>query len=85
MKRLRQTQQQYEQDLISKGIIPYTTEEAIKQYAEQRKTQIITDKTDANNSNRVNERITLIYSNKKSFYFSEKLFNGLCIIRRFFK
>jgi hypothetical protein len=75
MKHLRQTQQQYEQDLISKGMLPYTTEEAIKQYAEQRKTQIIIDKTDANNSNRVNERIiTLIYSTKNHFLFFRKIF-----------
>jgi len=60
MERLRQTQQQYEQELLSKGIIPYTTEEAIKQYAEQQQTQIITDKPDTNNSTRVSERITLI-------------------------
>jgi len=72
MKRLRQTQQQYEQDLISKGMLPYTTEEAIKQYAEQRKTQIIIDKTDANNSNRVNKRIILIYSTKKIILFFQK-------------
>lgn len=57
MERLRQTQQQYEQELISKGIIPHTTEEAIKQYIEQQKTQIITDKNHTNNSHHVSYRI----------------------------
>jgi hypothetical protein len=71
MECLRQTQQQYEQELISKGIIPYPTEEAIKQYAEQQRTQIITDKIDTNKSNRVNERIILIYSNKNPFLFQK--------------
>jgi hypothetical protein len=51
MERLRQTQQQYEHELISKGILPYTTEEAIKQHAEQQKTQMTTDKIDSTNPN----------------------------------
>ncbi|UJR31154.1 hypothetical protein I4U23_018661 [Adineta vaga] len=45
MQRLRQSQQDYEQELISKGIMPSTTEQAIQQYAEQqRHVQITTNK-----------------------------------------
>ena len=51
MERLRQTQQQYENELISKGILPYTTEDAIKQHAEQQQIQITTDKIDSTNPN----------------------------------
>ncbi|CAF3295168.1 unnamed protein product [Rotaria sp. Silwood2] len=51
MERLRQIQQQDEQDLISKGILPYTTEEAIKQYSEQQRTKMKTDKIVIDNSN----------------------------------
>jgi hypothetical protein len=53
MQRLRRTQQQYEHELISKGIIPYTTEEAIKQYAEHQRTEMKTDHIDPNNTNHV--------------------------------
>ena len=56
MARLRQTQQKYERELISKGIMPYTTEEAIKQYAEQ--PQLKTDKIDPINAHRVSKIIT---------------------------
>jgi hypothetical protein len=72
MERLRQTQQQYEQELISKGIIPYTTEEAIKQSAEQQQqTQLLTDKIAPPDSHPVSGRITSIYSNKNLFFFQK--------------
>jgi SOS response regulatory protein OraA/RecX len=63
MEHLRQTQQQYEQELISKGILPYTTEEAIKQYAEQQqqRTQIKTDKIDVNKINRVSKKNEILF------------------------
>ncbi|CAF5166477.1 unnamed protein product, partial [Rotaria magnacalcarata] len=51
MERLRKMQQQYEQELIAKGILPHTTEEAIRQYAEQQRTRMKPDKTITNNSN----------------------------------
>lgn len=50
MQRLRQNQQQYEQDLISQGLIPHTTEDAIKQLAEQRRTKTNIEKITTNNS-----------------------------------
>lgn len=81
MQRLRQTQQQYEQELISKGILPYTTEEAIKQYAEQQKTQIIIHKNNSNNSNRVSKTIQSTFIRIKIFFFPEKLPNRLYIIK----
>ncbi|CAF1461268.1 unnamed protein product [Rotaria sordida] len=76
MERLRQIQQQYEQELISKGILPYTTEEAIKQYAEQQRTRMKTDKTFIDNSNNKKCLIDYIpsnnFSNKK---FEDNLLN----------
>jgi hypothetical protein len=69
MERLRQTQQQYEHELISKGIIPYTTEEAIKQHAEQQQTQIKTDKIDQNNPNHVGTKNSSITND----FFSRKI------------
>ncbi|CAF0778656.1 unnamed protein product [Adineta steineri] len=64
MQRLRQSQQQYEQELISKGLIPYTTEEAIKNYVEQQRLQIITNNIDIDNSYRKKCLIDYIPSNK---------------------
>jgi hypothetical protein len=76
MQRLRQFQQQYEQELISKGIMPYTTEQAIQQYAEQQRIQMTTNKIATDNADRV--RIILLYSNiKLAFSCPEKMFNGL--------
>ena len=60
MKRLRHIQQQHEQELIAKGIMPHTSEEAIKKYAEQQRTQMITDKIVINNSISVSKRISFI-------------------------
>ena len=74
MERLRQTQQHYEQELISKGILPYTTEEAIRQHAEQQQSQIKTDRIDLNRAHHV-ETSTLSIDNH--FLLSEKLFNRL--------
>jgi len=52
MQRLRQNQQKYEQDLISQGLLPHTTEESIKQC----RTQTTTEKIPANNSVQVNTK-----------------------------
>ncbi|CAF1143802.1 unnamed protein product [Adineta ricciae] len=47
MQRLRQFQQNYEQELVSKGVIPSTTEQVIKQYGEQQHVQVTTNNIDA--------------------------------------
>ena len=67
MERRRQNQQQYEQELISKGIMPYTTEEAIKQYAEQQRIQMTTNKIETTNSNHVKTCLTDYISSNKAF------------------
>ena len=67
MERLRQTQQQYEQELISKGLISHTTEEAIKQYAEEQKSQIITEKNDINNLNVIKQNCLTDYISSEKF------------------
>jgi len=78
MQRLRQFQQQYEQELISKGIMPYTTEQAIQHYAEQQRIQMTTNKIATDNSERVRRRIIFLYSNRKlAFSCPEKMFHGL--------
>jgi hypothetical protein len=64
MERLRQNQQQYEQKLISKGIIPHTTEEVIKQSAEQQGIQMSTNKIEIDHPNHVKESRALFYSTK---------------------
>ncbi|CAF1609433.1 unnamed protein product [Adineta ricciae] len=46
MQRLRQFQQNYEQELVSKGVIPSTTEQVIRQYAEQQHVQVTTNNID---------------------------------------
>ncbi|CAF2160079.1 unnamed protein product [Rotaria magnacalcarata] len=66
MERLRKMQQQYEQELIAKGILPHTTEEAIRQYAEQQRTRMKPDKTITNNSNNKKCLIDSIPSNKNA-------------------
>ena len=53
MQRLRQLQQNYEQELVSKGVIPSTTEQVIKKYAEQQHVQVNTNKIDAQTIQRV--------------------------------
>jgi response regulator of citrate/malate metabolism len=78
MQRLRQFQQQYEQELITKGIMPYTTEQVIQQYAEKQRIQMTTNKIATDNFDRVRRRITFLYSNRKlAFSCPEKMFNGL--------
>ena len=43
VERLRRKQQQYEQQLISKGLIPFTAEDTIRQQAEQQQTRLRTN------------------------------------------
>lgn len=83
MKRLRQNQQEYEQELISKGILPHTTEEAIRQYSEQQRAQIKTSKPIKSNSNNVRYPLYCFYNRIKHFIniISEKMFNRLCFIK----
>ena len=53
MQRLRQFQQNYEQELVSKGVIPSITEQMIMQYAEQQHVQVATNIIDTQTSQRV--------------------------------
>ena len=54
MERLRRIQQDYEQELLLKGSLPHTTEEAVRFHAEQQKTFRITNPIPPSKPNSVN-------------------------------
>ena len=53
MERLRRHQQAYEQDLLAKGVIPHTTEEAVRRQAERQQTLLVIDSTPTDRTNPV--------------------------------
>ena len=59
MKRLRQSQQKYEEELVSKGILPHTTDEEIRILAEQRRQQRSTDANTMENVNQVRFELSI--------------------------